>query len=158
MRQFFVVLVAALLLCCGDDSSKPTGDSGVHDQGAVPDGKTDQAPPSDGPAGGDTGPTPDGAQMGDGATELSCGEIGTCSEECGKKCPSGAAKFGCLIQCSTDCKALGCASALPLFDTLYQCIQSKCLVECMGGPSTGCTTCATTKCAAENAACDAHTC
>jgi hypothetical protein len=153
MRQFFVVLVAALLLCCGDDSSTPTGDSGTHDQGVVPDGKTN----TDGPAG-DTGPTPDGAQQADGATELSCGEIGTCSEECGNKCPSGAAKLGCLMTCNTDCKALGCDSAKPLFETLATCIQSKCIAECIGGPSTGCTDCTTTKCATETNACNAHTC
>lgn len=160
MRQFFVVLAAALLLCCGDDSSKPAGDSGIHDQGPVPDGvvNTDQAPTTDGPAAGDTGPTPDGTQTGDGAKELSCGEIGTCSEECGKKCPDGLAKYACLIKCRDDCKLLGCASAIPLFETLSTCIQSKCLVECMGGPSTGCTNCVTTKCATETTACNAHSC
>lgn len=89
---------------------------------------------------------------------LNCNGIGICSEDCGKTCPAGLAKFGCLIKCSDDCKAEGCASAQTLFTPLRACIQSKCLVDCLGGPGTTCTNCTVTKCAAETTACNAHSC
>ena len=153
-------LLWMLIVCavgCSDDGSKPN-----PDQAQVSDtGPTADAPGhTEGSITGDQGPKPgdSGGSNLDWGTNLPCGKIGLCSEACGKLCPGGLAKMACLLKCSSDCRALGCASAKPLFDTLQTCVQSKCILQCGGGPSTGCTTCVLAQCASQTAACNSHTC
>ena len=143
------------------DSQTPV-DHQMVDMPAPPDsGTADLAPMSDTqvPADQTLDQSPDQFMAADmGEQPLNCNAIGICSEDCGKACPAGLAKFGCLIKCSDDCKAKGCATAQSLFTPLNDCIQAKCLVDCLGGPGTACTNCTVTKCAAETATCNAHSC
>jgi hypothetical protein len=158
------MLVACLLCCaavlwttaCGDDDKPPTGDSKVT---------KDTGPGADSSSGKDTGGTKKDAmpqdttgKTWDGATNLSCGEIGLCNEDCGKTVCTMAVKFGCLMQCQTNCKAKGCASAKTPFETLSNCITKNCMMDCINGPGPKCTTCVTNKCSKETNACNAHTC
>ncbi len=89
---------------------------------------------------------------------MTCDQIGACSDTCAAACPGGLAKFTCMINCSKDCKAKGCTTAQPVYQTLYNCISTQCAIACMGGPSAGCKTCVSSKCTAQVAACSAQAC
>lgn len=181
MRSTLTTIVALtltlLLVGCGDDDTPPPGsdgpvtqDTGVNqeatvgqDTGTSGDGPVmtqDTGTTQDGTGNKDKGTTPkdSGTATWDGTTKkLSCGEIGLCAEACSKSC-SGATKLICLMGCSTSCKGKACAAALPVYNPLYNCINSKCLLDCMNGPNAKCTACVTSKCAAETKTCNAHKC
>jgi hypothetical protein len=89
---------------------------------------------------------------------LGCGEVGDCSDRCGRSCPAGVRKVGCLLDCKNVCRAKGCASAQRLFDTLTSCIALRCFIYCMTGPSSRCNECIESKCAAHAQACKDHRC
>jgi hypothetical protein len=146
---FAVGLMVLGLVGCGDDSGPDPDQGQTTDQGvSYPDGAVvDQ---------GETGDQ--GASVSDFGTDIPCGQIALCADACTAQCPDGIEKFGCMINCNTDCKALGCAAAQPLFDAVTDCVQAKCIIECAGGPTPGCKTCTETKCATETNTCNAHTC
>jgi hypothetical protein len=177
MRRTLIIIPALFLLTalagCGDDDTPPPGSDGpvttdtgtTQDTGVSGDGPV--ATQDTGTTQQDTGTTQEqgttpqdaGTAKWDGTTKkLSCGEIGLCANACGLTCPSGAAKLACLINCSNGCKAKACASALPVYTPLYNCINSKCILDCFNGPGTKCTTCVTTKCKSETDTCNAHKC
>lgn len=173
LTTMMALTLIVLLAGCSDDDTPPPGsdgpvtqDTGVNqetavgqDTGTSGDGSvTQDTGTTDGTGHKDKGtPKDSGTVTWDGATNLNCGEIGLCAEACGKSC-TGATKLVCLMGCSTSCKNKACASALPVYTPLYNCINSKCLLDCMNGPSAKCTTCVTSKCAAETKTCNAHTC
>jgi len=160
-RLPFVLLCSLLLAACSDDGgNNPTPDTtGNHDGPVFSDGTTpipDSAVPHDGPVGGDQGTPGDATPpQGDGSTALSCQQVSDCSDSCAAACNGNLA---CMMACPTNCNKKGCPSAQPLFTAVNQCVTAKCFLDCMGGPSTGCKTCVTTKCAAEVAACNANSC
>jgi len=167
-RPFLLALTSMLLIACSDDSETPeldtTGgpDSAIVDgtppaqETGLPDGplitldgpvvKSDDGVPGDGPL----TPQPDAP-----TTNLNCQQVSTCAETCSKGC---SGNFACMIKCNNDCNATGCAAAQPLFTAVNTCVQSKCLLQCLAGPSTGCANCVTSKCATEVAACNAQQC
>ncbi|MFH1132073.1 MAG: hypothetical protein V1754_12105 [Pseudomonadota bacterium] len=157
----FGILVCYSWVGCGDNGP-PTTDSSVQQDTLV----TDSSPSSDNTLQDQT-PTTDtetaqdilAMSDGDGPTApLNCDQTSICAETCCKGCPSGIEKFTCLLKCNNDCKALGCPSAQPLFDKVTSCVQTNCLVECMGGPGASCTTCTLNKCASEVDTCKKHSC
>jgi hypothetical protein len=173
MRSTLTAMLAlsliVLLVGCGDDDTPPPGSDGpvTQDTGVTPDtGVTgdgplatqDKGPPQEAGTTQDKGTTPkdSGTATWDGTTKkLSCGEIGLCAEACGKSCKGNMI---CLLGCSNGCKAKACAAALPVYTPLFNCINGKCLLDCMGGPSAKCTTCVTNKCKAETDTCNKHKC
>jgi hypothetical protein len=164
MLRMVLVMFVLLGTSCSDDGGSSGTDGGpTPDTVMAADGTSGQsdgpATQADGPAVGKDGPVTaldKGPPAGDTGTKpLNCQEISVCSETCTKGC---SGNFACMMKCNTDCSALGCASAKPLFDKVNNCVQTKCLLQCIGGPSTGCSNCVTTKCSNEVAACNAHTC
>jgi len=165
-----MMLSVLCLTGCSDDGTGPLPDSSSNqDQGSK---KLDKGPQKDGGSTSDKGAKPDkGAPLMDsktsadkstpkdaGTAKLSCSGIGACSDVCAAKCPGGLGKLTCMMKCSTDCKAKGCASAQAVYTPLYNCINLKCMLECMGGPSKGCKDCVDKKCANEVKACNANKC
>lgn len=165
MREFCAILAICVLptwLACSDD-----GSPGQLDHGAA----GDSAPVTDSAVTQDTmtvadgsGPVADaGSPQADGGSgkvdfgnkPLNCQEASLCAEACAKAC---SGNFGCMMTCNSTCKAKACPSAQPLFDSVTQCTQTQCLLQCMSGPSTQCADCITTKCSNQVAACNAHTC
>ena len=63
-----------------------------------------------------------------------------------------------MINCSNTCKAKGCTTGQTVYGKLYACINSKCMLDCMGGPTAGCKSCVTKKCSTEEKACAAQKC
>jgi hypothetical protein len=159
-------LCTILLVACSDDNGSTTPDAtNGPDQMVATDGPTfadsatpnpDGAVPHDGSGPADQGTPGDATPpQGDGSTALSCTEVSDCSDSCAVACNGNLA---CMMACPTNCNKKGCASAQPLFTAVNQCVTTKCFLDCMGGPSTGCKNCVNTKCAAEVAACNAQSC
>ena len=117
------------------DMTKPKQDQGKPQQDLTKP-KQDQAAPS----------------------KLNCSQIGKCSDTCANKCPGGIQKLTCMMKCSTDCKAKGCTKAQPVYSTLYNCISTKCMLQCMNGPNATCKTCVTKQCTTQEKACAAQKC
>ena len=171
MKNLWMITLCTLISCGDDAASTPdtmvaATDGGVTDQllgdtGGTMSDTGGTMSDSGGTMSDSGGTVSDGAVAaadGGGSKTLSCGEIGTCSDTCSNKCPSDLSKFGCMLDCSKNCKAQGCATAQPLYQKLYECINANCIVACMGGPSAGCKTCVTDKCKADTDTCNAHTC
>ena len=176
-RLLTATLISSLALglwACSDDAAAP-GDSAAvtKDKGATfKDGAPQQdkgkpqpdkgkPQPDKGKPQPDTGkPQPDKGkpQPDKGPKKLSCDEIGACADACSNKCPGGLGKIGCMMKCSTDCKAKGCAAAQTAYGTLYNCVSFTCMLDCAGGPTPKCKTCVTTKCATQNKACGLAKC
>jgi hypothetical protein len=89
---------------------------------------------------------------------LPCGEVSSRADACAAQCPSDIRKIQCLIGCKDDGRSQGCESALDVFDELTGCIQRKCLIECMGGPSPDCRQCTEQSCTEQAQQCHTHTC
>ncbi len=99
----------------------------------------------------------EGAPKGAPAEGLDCGELMSCSDECGRKC-SGISKFGCLMGCRDGCSRRGCAEASRAFDTLTDCIKGHCPFACAGGPSERCLRCSLEGCSGPRNACLSQRC
>lgn len=161
-----ILAICCLLtpLACSDDGEPGqldhgvTGDSTPATDSTMP-GTDGPGPVADGP-----GPVADkGSPQADGGSTkvdfgnkpLNCQEATLCSEACSKGC---SGNFACMMNCNATCKAKACPSAQPLFDTVTQCTQTKCIIACIGGPGTQCTKCILDKCGDEVNACNAQTC
>ena len=170
-RLALALVLALSLIQCGDDAtSSPDGASKI-DSGSTKDGaaKVDQAMTAD-----DGSPGKDGVIKADTTVSkvdakvvkpdagikpsgLSCSAIGTCSDTCAAAC-SGLGKLTCMINCSNTCRGKGCKTAQTVYTALYNCINSKCLLSCAGGPNAGCKSCVTSKCSSQEKTCAAHKC
>jgi len=161
MKTLPLVLLCSMLLSCSDDG----GPSPAADAPSNPDAFVGPGPFQDGAApGADSArPTLDQAAPADGAPTLTpdtsslltCKQVSDCSDTCAAGCGSN---YACLMACPTDCNAKGCPSGQPMFNAVQSCITSQCILSCMAGPTPACKTCATTNCASQIAACDAHSC
>jgi hypothetical protein len=181
MRSLNALLLVVLLVvpaACSSESPPPTADqsqvkkdlTGIDQPAATLDGPKPTAdgpkPTADGPkptADGPKPPTPDSKKPTpdfptkyDGATGITCAQIGDCSDKCAAGCGSGG--ILCLMGCSNTCKAKGCASAQTAFGTLYNCVNVSCAIACLSGPNAACKTCVQDKCTTQLKACDAQSC
>lgn len=91
-------------------------------------------------------------------TAFNCRTIGKCAEDCARRCPAGLKKFPCMIECASRCNAKGCESGRKLNKELTDCVQSRCLLKCIGGPGPKCQGCSRTKCRTLSEACVKHRC
>jgi hypothetical protein len=62
------------------------------------------------------------------------------------------------VACFNACKAKGCLSAQNLVDAILTCGIQNCTLECLGGFSTGCVSCITTKCSTQYQSCQNNAC
>lgn len=90
--------------------------------------------------------------------DLSCWQVGKCSEACSLKCPDSLQKFGCMLKCDERCAKKGCSSALEAYRVLTRCVRSNCLGACLGGPSARCNKCTRKECGNLQRACLTHRC
>jgi len=86
-------------------------------------------------------------------TAFTCHAVGMCSEDCARRCPAGIKKYACMLDCDQRCKAKGCPLGRRLNRSLTDCVQRRCLLKCIRGPTPGCHRCTRTRCRAESEAC-----
>jgi len=89
-----------------------------------------------------------------GAAPMSCLQVIGCANACLVTCTN----LPCRANCGSTCKTKGCASAAAPFDALYGCIVGQCLIDCIAGATTACSTCLQQHCPTEETACAAHSC
>jgi hypothetical protein len=89
---------------------------------------------------------------------FNCWTVGKCSEDCARRCPNTLKKYPCMLDCDKRCKAKGCPSAQRISKALTDCVQRRCLMPCLSGPTPKCNGCTRTKCKAESDACIADRC
>src|SRR6185295_18410358 len=91
--------------------------------------------------------------------DKACGSVLSCVQNCPGADAPRFTNGGVLVgPCWERCVASGCGGAVDKLLPVSFCVGDKCSAECGGPDGDACTTCATTKCAAEVSACLTQQC